>query len=418
MIIAVLLLVLSQASDPGLCRFDRTGNRFRNCTNTAAPPLFQFAGTTGTGMTAECGCTTNPTGSNGETMVFARASDAWCEKLDFSWNKCATDKARVYYGDFQSSTLGLQVERAGTNNVLRNRDFSDAAWTKTTMTCNKDATGIDGVANSASTCTATAAAAIVSQAAACPASGANASIFLKRITGTGTVSVSCDGAAYYTVVPDSTWKRVSGAKCSPTSRCITVSGLLSGCNSGGVYLKLASDTDSVAVDFAQCEALGIASSPIETAGTAATRVKEIPYFNVAFGTTPAAVSVFSTNFTPIVAPSGQTSAATLYVSGSSYLWPFRTAATSMSCQLVGGSTTTTSRSGISSTVETRTGCKSTTVLNTVCTAGVCTNSAAITATMPSGTVKVALGNWGANSDQADGVVKNVCADNTYGGCGP
>lgn len=415
-VLALASLLLGQIDVPTRCRFDRSGTRFRNCSSA---PFFQFATPTGAGMTAECGCTTNPTGMNNEAMTFTRASVAMCEKSDFSWVSCPVDKARVTYGDFSSTSLGIYVERAATNTVLRNRDFSNAAWTKTTMTCNKDATGIDGVALSASTCTATAAAAIVQQAATCPAATAAASIFMKRITGSGTVQVSCDGVTYTTVTPDSTWKRISGSQCSPSSRCTTIPGLIAGvCNSGGIYVKLATSGDAVALDMAQCEATNHATSPIETLGTSATRVKETPFFSLAIGT-PSAVSVFSTSFSQIVAPSGPTSATTLYQSAGIYLWPFRTAANNMSCQLLGGTgATTAGGAGIVNTAEARTGCRATTTTNNTCTGGSCTATTGLAATLVSGTVQVDVGNWAANSDQTDGVVKNVCVDTSFGGCGP
>ena len=58
---------------------------------------------------------------------------------------------------------GLLIEETRTNVVLHNRDLTNAAWVKTNMTAVKDQTGVDGVANSASKITATAANATVLQ---------------------------------------------------------------------------------------------------------------------------------------------------------------------------------------------------------------------------------------------------------------
>jgi hypothetical protein len=58
--------------------------------------------------------------------------------------------------DENGDPLGLLVEEARTELTLYNRDFTNAAWTKSNMTTAKTATGPDGVTNSASTLTATA----------------------------------------------------------------------------------------------------------------------------------------------------------------------------------------------------------------------------------------------------------------------
>ncbi len=92
------------------------------------------------------------------------------------------------------------------------RDLTTSNWTRSgTAVAVKDQTGVDGVANSASSLTASGA-----NASACIFSGTNAkmraaSMFIKRLTGTGRIGVSQDGINW-TYVQDqiltTAWRRV------------------------------------------------------------------------------------------------------------------------------------------------------------------------------------------------------------------
>lgn len=95
---------------------------------------------------------------------------------------------------------GLLVESTRTNVVRWNRDLTNAVWTKTNATVAKDQTGIDGVANAASSMTATAAGATVTQAITVTAANRWFSVFLTRLAGAGALTVTLDGANYYPVV--------------------------------------------------------------------------------------------------------------------------------------------------------------------------------------------------------------------------
>ena len=97
-------------------------------------------------------------------------------------------------------------------NVMRkSEDFSGAEFTKTNCTVAKNLEGPDGVANSACTVTATGASALLYDTQGItPASCTKAitSVYLKRITGTGTVRISANGAnTNVTVALTTSWQR-------------------------------------------------------------------------------------------------------------------------------------------------------------------------------------------------------------------
>lgn len=88
------------------------------------------------------------------------------------------------------AALGVLVEEQRTNLCLYSDDFTNAAWVKSNLTAAKTATGPDGVANSASTLTATAANATARQDITSASAARITSMFVKRRTGTGAVTVS------------------------------------------------------------------------------------------------------------------------------------------------------------------------------------------------------------------------------------
>ena len=161
---------------------------------------------------------------------------------------------------------GLLIEEARTNRILWCRDATDAAWVKTNVTAAKDQTGIDGVANAASSLTATANDGTCIQTITLASGSRTGSVYLKRITGTGNIQVTLDGTTYSTVdLSASEWRRIvlSGTVTNPT-----------------VGIKLAVSGDAVAMDYGQVEDIPtltceIVSSPIYTTSATATRAADI-----------------------------------------------------------------------------------------------------------------------------------------------
>jgi hypothetical protein len=92
--------------------------------------------------------------------------------------------------DSNGNPLGILVEEARTNLCLHSSDLTNAAWIKSSLTTAKTATGPDGVANSATTITATAANATALQNIVSASAARSGQWWLKRRTGTGAVSVA------------------------------------------------------------------------------------------------------------------------------------------------------------------------------------------------------------------------------------
>jgi hypothetical protein len=155
---------------------------------------------------------------------------------------------------------GILIEEARTNRLLWNRDATQTQWVKTNITATKDQTGIDGVANAASSLTATDDNGTCIQTITLAAGNRTGSVYLKRLTGTGNIQVTLDGSTYSTVeLSDTEWYRIvlSGSVTNPT-----------------VGIKIAVDGDAVAMDYGQVEDGLFVTSPILTTTATATRAVE------------------------------------------------------------------------------------------------------------------------------------------------
>jgi len=171
-----------------------------------------------------------------------------------------------------SVLLGYLSEEARTNNVIQNRDFTNAAWVKTTMTAAKDQVGIDGTASAASSLLATAGNATAAQTITIAAVNRPFSVYVKRLTGTGNIDLAQDGASFTTqsVANDGLWHRVT-LVASQLNPVLTI--------------RLVTNGDKIAVDYAMLEDSGgsatsnnIAGSPIATTTVAVTRNKDVDTF--------------------------------------------------------------------------------------------------------------------------------------------
>ena len=133
----VSLTASAQLRDPR-GRFERVNrrcdqgrsNRGLDCGGLA---FFEFAPSNGAGMGTACACTT-PTGAKGETLTFTRAGDATCSKQGLATTGiangdlvvCTANQPRV---ESSGGVLGLRVEGARTNVLLRTQELDNAAWT-------------------------------------------------------------------------------------------------------------------------------------------------------------------------------------------------------------------------------------------------------------------------------------------------
>jgi hypothetical protein len=195
----------------------------------------------------------------------SRASSKYCNSNDGFFFQVATGLPCI------GQDTGYLIEEARTNSGLWSRDMTNAAWVKVSVTAALTATGIDGTANSASQLTATGASGTVLQTITLGSSADTYSVWLKRISGTGTVNISADGLTWTAAALTTTWTRfsVSQTLANPT-----------------FGIQIVTSGDVIAVDFNQLEAGTFATSPILTTSVAATRAADVVTMNSppAFGT--------------------------------------------------------------------------------------------------------------------------------------
>lgn len=190
------------------------------------------------------------------TTTRSSTSD-YAENTSGIWTAFAAGVPRI-------TNKGLLVEEARTNVVLWNRDLTDVAWTASNITAAKDQTGVDGVASSASSITATSDAGTITQAITLASSARWQSVFVKRLVGAGTLEMSMDGGtSYTTITPSGTaWQRKEIATqtlANPEAR-----------------FRIGTNGDSFAVDFVQNENSSVCgTSPIAVTTVAVARSADV-----------------------------------------------------------------------------------------------------------------------------------------------
>ena len=190
-----------------------------------------------------------------DVLLCQRASTGYAETAAGTLTSFASEALR-------RTDKGLLAEEARTNVVLWNRDLTNVVWTKTNITAAKDQTGPDGVANSASSLTATAADGTCLQSITLASSALFQSVYVKRITGSGVINMTMDNGATWSVIPvTSSWARVS----IPAQTLVDPR----------VGFRIVTSGDAIAVDFVQLEAGAFATSPIPTTTASAARAAEI-----------------------------------------------------------------------------------------------------------------------------------------------
>jgi len=166
-------------------------------------------------------------------------------------------------------------EPSGVNNCLWGRDATNAAWTKSNVTAAKTATGLDNVANSASRLTAAANDATFLQLLTAATGTRTTSVWIKRVSGSGTVSITRNGGTGWTDITSSlvtgTWVPVeltSDVGANPT-----------------VGLKMGTSGDVIDVDCFQDENGAWRTSPILTTTAAVTRNADVLSYASAYDNT-------------------------------------------------------------------------------------------------------------------------------------
>lgn len=195
-----------------------------------------------------------------KTFSITRASTKYCQWLTGIWMPVASGAPCI-------TDQGWLIEEARTNDALQSRDMTQAVWVSVGMTEALNAVGIDGVANSASTLTAT------GTAGSCTASctdlqtitlGSSAdtySVWLKRVTGSGTVNITINNLG---AVTPCTLVATGFTRCTVTA---TLANPVIG-------IQMTVVNDVIVADFNQMEPGGFPTSPILTTSASATRAAE------------------------------------------------------------------------------------------------------------------------------------------------
>ncbi len=175
--------------------------------------------------------------------------------------------------------LGLALFEQREGVALWNQDLTNAVWVKNNITPAKDAVGLDGSANSASTITATAANGTVLQTVTSGSAERAATAYVKRKTGTGSVEFTQDGGT--------TWADITA---SLSTSLWYRPAVIQTVTNPQIGFRLGTNGDEIEVDIVGLEAGAVATSPIPTTTASVTReldeciTTDVDWFNQSAGT--------------------------------------------------------------------------------------------------------------------------------------
>jgi hypothetical protein len=177
-------------------------------------------------------------------IKISRASDKWERSQDDHYTLFTSDTPAI-------TDLGISIEPEAENYLRYSRDLTKAVWSKVNVAATLTATGVDAVAGSATTLLAIDSNATVSQSIQLASGQRNLSVFLRRRTGKGAVSISYDGGTKW--MP---------CKLSQNfTRCSTgIDNLID----PRVSIRIDTAGDAIDVDFVQLEGQRWPTSPILT----------------------------------------------------------------------------------------------------------------------------------------------------------
>lgn len=302
--IAAFLLVLLAAiafSQPQTGGFGTGGNSGRLGPSFSSFAFFEFAPTNGAGMGSACACA-SVTGAKGEALTFTRTGSATCSKQGLATTGIANGDLVVCGGnlprvELSGGVLGLRVEGARTNDVLRSQELDNAAWLLTSggapnpgvpvVTANA-ATAPDGTVTADrldfGSTTGTGFGVIYQGPFVSTAASWSHSVYVKGVSGSGTVYLmSTPGGSYNTSA--CAFVSTSWSRCTVTGTETATNWFLQ----IGYDLRDGTQTgqgaQSVYLWQAQREAGAYATSPIPTTSAAVTRNEDIADFALAFSPT-------------------------------------------------------------------------------------------------------------------------------------
>ena len=208
-------------------------------------------------------------------LTIARASSGFVDDTTGLWTSVGSNLLR-------RSNKGVLIEEARTNNLLQCRDMTNAAWVKgATMTVAQNQTGIDGTANSATLVTGGAVSGTntVLQTITLGSATDTYSVWLKRVSGSGTINITGNGGTVWTpAAVTTTWTKFAVTATLVNPVC---------------GIQIITDTDSVAVDFNQLEGGAFSTSPILTTTVAVTRAADNINLTSVTGVTLARGSIYA-----------------------------------------------------------------------------------------------------------------------------
>lgn len=216
----------------------------------------------------------------GPALSITRATDANYFDDSGILQTASSNVARFDHNPVTLVSLGVLVEEAQTNVWLHNRDWTNVVYTATNITAAKDATGLDGVANSASTLTADANNGTITQTITLTSSEQTTSVWMKRKTGSGTVEITDNNFTNATDITSdinsSTWTKVGKITRTQANPVVGI--------------RLGTSGDEVEVDFGQTEGGPINTSPIATTSSSVPRnadqpsTSDVSWLNTTVGT--------------------------------------------------------------------------------------------------------------------------------------
>lgn len=203
------------------------------------------------------------------TVTFTRASEALFRNDSGIWEIAATGVIRAGHNAIPGGGgKGFISEPAATNLALHRRDFTDAVWVATNITPVQDATGIDGVANAASTLTATANNGTIFQTVTSSNANHSFQVFVARVTGTGTIEITLDGG--------STFTDITSSLTSSIDNPFTITQLVTDPSFG---FRMGTSGDVIEADVAQTEKTAFSTTPIIGSNPAATATRVVESFD-------------------------------------------------------------------------------------------------------------------------------------------
>lgn len=222
MLALLLALALGQARPLALPH--PAGPLFTNPATLGSLAFFEFAPASGAGMGAACACA-SITGAKGETVTFTRAGSATCSRQGLATTgivngdlvTCATDQPRV---EPIGGALGVRVESARTNSVLRSEQINDPAWADDVLGVAAPVITADAATAPDGTLTAdrvqlpavTGAQYSLRRQPIAAGSTGNASVYVRGNGTSGSISIAADGSLATTI--DCPYVSTSWSRCT------------------------------------------------------------------------------------------------------------------------------------------------------------------------------------------------------------